>query len=156
MPANNISNLGRGSYILILHMERSTVVSVGKLGKWRFPAGYYAYVGSALGPGGLASRLKHHIGSTASPRWHVDYLRPVTRLTECWIREFQGHLEHQWASFLNQFNNTVRIFKGFGSSDCKCPSHLFHFSARPSYHLFKNGIKTGSGKHGPVRRVLLN
>jgi Uri superfamily endonuclease len=156
MQTDRLSKLGRGSYILILHLEHTNTISVGKRRKWCFPAGYFAYVGSALGPGGLASRLKHHICSTASPHWHIDYLRPGTRLIELWISEFPGHLEHQWAAFLYQFHKTVRIFKGFGCSDCKCPSHLFYFSGRPAFRRFKKGIASRSGKHGPIQRILLN
>ncbi len=65
MQTVQLSKLGQGSYILILHLNRPERIAVGKLGKCSFPAGYYTYVGSALGPGGLASRLKHHLHTTA-------------------------------------------------------------------------------------------
>ena len=137
MQAAQLSKLGHGSYILILHLKRKKIISVGKLGKCSFPAGYYTYVGSALGPGGLAARLKHHMHSNATHHWHIDYLRPGARLAEIWISEYEEHLEHLWATMLSQLNKTVRHFKGFGCSDCKCPSHLFHFPERPSFHIFK-------------------
>ncbi len=38
-------------------------IQIGKLGQFKFKKGYYAYVGSAFGPGGLNSRIKHHIES---------------------------------------------------------------------------------------------
>ncbi len=156
MQAAQLSKLGHGSYILILHLKRTKVISVGQLGKCSFPAGYYTYVGSALGPGGLAARLKHHMHSTATPHWHIDYLRPRARLVEIWIGEFEEHREHLWATMLNQLNETVRRFKGFGCSDCKCPSHLFHFPGRPSFQRFKKFVDSRPGKYGQIRRLLLN
>lgn len=156
MQAAQLSKLGHGFYILILHLKRTKVISVGKLGKCSFPAGYYTYVGSALGPGGLAARLKHHMYSTATPHWHIDYLRPRARPVEIWVSKFEEHLEHLWAAILNQLNETVRCFKGFGCSDCKCPSHLFYFPGRPSFHIFKKFVDNRPGKYGQIRRILLN
>jgi Uri superfamily endonuclease len=155
MQTAQLSKLGHGSYILILHLERTKIISVGKPGKCSFPAGYYTYVGSALGPGGLAARLKHHMHSTATPHWHIDYLRRRARLVEIWVSEFDEHLEHLWATMLNQLDETVRRFKGFGCSDCKCPSHLFHFPGRPSFHKFKKFVDSRPGKYGQIRRILL-
>ena len=156
MQVEQLPKLGQGTYILILHLIRTKVISVGKLGKCSFPGGYYTYVGSALGPGGLAARLKRHMHSTAIPHWHIDYLRPRARLVEIWISEFEEHLEHQWVTMLYQLNATARRFKGFGCSDCKCPSHLFYFQRRPSFLLFKKFVNSRPGKYGQIRRILLN
>ena len=156
MQLAQLPTLGQGTYILILYLKRTKVISVGKLGDCSFPGGYYSYVGSALGPGGLKARLKHHLHSTAIPHWHIDYLRPRTRLVEIWISESEEHLEHLWVTLLYQLNATVRRFKGFGCSDCKCPSHLFYFPGRPSFLLFKNCVASRPGKYGQLRRILLN
>jgi Uri superfamily endonuclease len=94
--------------------------------------------------------------STATPHWHIDYLRPKARLVEIWISEFEVHLEHLWATMLNQLNETVRRFKDFGCSDCKCPSHLFHFPGQPKFHIFKKCVDRTPGKYGQIRRILLN
>ncbi len=155
MQAAQLSKLGHGSYVLILNLKRTEVISVGKLGKCSFPAGYYTYVGSALGPGGLAARLKHHMHSPATPHWHIDYLRPRARLVEIWIGEFEEHREHLWATMLNQLNETVRRFKDFGCSDCKCPSHLVHFQRQPSFQRFKKLVDSRPGKYGQLRQILL-
>ena len=156
MHATQLSKLGHGTYILLFYLKRETVISVGKWGKYSFPVGYLAYVGSALGPGGLAARLKHHMHSTARPHWHIDFLRPRARLVEIWFSEFEKHLEHLWATMLNQLNATVRPFKGFGCSDCKCPSHLFYFPRRPSFRIFQKYVESSPGKYGQIRRMLVN
>ena len=38
----------RGAYLLILRLRRRRSVTVGKLGRFRFEAGYYVYIGSAM------------------------------------------------------------------------------------------------------------
>ena len=126
--------LGPGTYILILQLEHDQFIRVGKLGRFRFPTGYYAYVGSALGPGGLAGRLKHHLQSSKNPHWHIDYFRKEAVLIEVWAREDNRTLEHKWASALGKLDGAFVHAPGFGSSDCKCSTHLYYFQERPSLH----------------------
>jgi Uri superfamily endonuclease len=38
-------------YTLILFVSKETTATIGRLGKQRFPMGYYSYAGSALGKG---------------------------------------------------------------------------------------------------------
>ncbi len=156
MPATQLSHLGHGTYILILHLKRTEIISVGQLGTCSFPAGYYTYVGSALGPGGLSARLKRHMHSNARSHWHIDYLLPRARLAEIWISEFEARLEHRWAAVFNQLNPKVRRFKGFGCSDCKCPSHFFHHQGQPSFQRFKKSLDSRPDQYGKLRRILLN
>jgi Uri superfamily endonuclease len=52
-------------------------LSVGRLGEFDLVPGFYAYVGSAFGLGGLRARIGHHPESTAEPHWHIDYLLKV-------------------------------------------------------------------------------
>jgi hypothetical protein len=54
--------------------DRPIEIRVGRLGKLGFDTGIYAYVGSALGPGGVAARLSRHIAGARKDRWHIDYL----------------------------------------------------------------------------------
>ena len=42
-----------GTYVLLLHLPDNEQLTIGKLGTFDFPAGWYAYVGSAFGPGGV-------------------------------------------------------------------------------------------------------
>ena len=69
-----MSEPSKGTYALVLHLECTEEITVGKLGMFTFPAGYYLYVGSALGPGGLEARLARHRRRGKKLRWHIDYL----------------------------------------------------------------------------------
>ena len=46
-----------GTYILLLHAALERDVTIGAAGILSLRQGYYAYVGSAFGPGGLYARL---------------------------------------------------------------------------------------------------
>lgn len=119
-----------GIYILLLSGAAGEI-SVGALGPRQFATGYYAYAGSALGPGGL-SRVSRHIRLSRNkdrpPRWHIDYLLSDTRFRL--IRVYCGYtterLECQLANAL-----TLPAVTGFGSSDCTCPGHLFFSPDEP-------------------------
>ena len=51
----------RGTYVLLIHVPYLVQLSVGELGALELKAGYYAYVGSALG--GLEKRVERHLVS---------------------------------------------------------------------------------------------
>ena len=62
-----------GPYVLIASLDRVKSIEIGRLGKYQVVPGFYAYVGSAFGSGGLRARIGHHLESTAAPHWHIDY-----------------------------------------------------------------------------------
>jgi len=37
--------------------------------------GYYIYIGSAFGPGGVRARMLRHLRADKPKHWHIDYLR---------------------------------------------------------------------------------
>ena len=75
-----------GSYLLLLETRRAQHITIGKLGRFHFPKGYYCYTGSAMGPGGLAARLgRHKRLSNKTKRWHIDYLRSHSRYVGAWF-----------------------------------------------------------------------
>ena len=141
----------KGTYILILRLKRSQSITVGRLGGRRFPAGYYAYAGSALGPGGLTARLKHHMTIADRPRWHVDYLRRVAGLHAVWMLEMNNRREHQWAGVLGQMTGAKPV-PGFGCSDCRCPAHLFYFKKCPDIRRFVRKLPSLFPDDPPVRQ----
>jgi sugar fermentation stimulation protein A len=63
------------------------------------------------------------------PWWHVDYLRARTFLVEVGYRISPARREDLWASALRK--TADGYVPGFGNSDCRCASHLFHFFRRP-------------------------
>ncbi|NIR50425.1 GIY-YIG nuclease family protein [candidate division KSB1 bacterium] len=105
-----------------------------------FKIGYYAYVGSAFGAGGLAARINHHLSISNRPRWHIDYLRQKASIEQIWLTESSQKLEHDWARLLSQMDHARITVEGFGASDCRCASHLFYFRYRPSVSKFGDGI----------------
>jgi len=114
-----------GTYILCLQLKQPTKIAIGKLGIFDFKEGFYFYVGSAFGPGGIQARCGHHIKISTRPRWHIDYLRQHCDLQHIIYSDEHQQLEHQWAHFASSINSIETPIAGFGSSDCRCLSHLF-------------------------------
>jgi len=129
-----------GTYILILRASTRGHVRVGALGMLEIEPGFYAYVGSARGPGGLAARLGHHQRRTRSPHWHIDYLRRRTSLHEVWMAQGVADREHRWAQALASDRLTILPLPRFGASDCRCRSHLFRFKQRSSLSEFRRQL----------------
>ncbi len=125
-----------GTYALILKLARPATITVGKLGRFRFSAGWYAYAGSARGPGGLAARISRHTRSPKLLRWHVDYLRAHTHPVAAWYAVGTRKRECAWARALSNLTDASVPAPRFGASDCRCPTHLFHFAALPDLEAF--------------------
>jgi Uri superfamily endonuclease len=122
---------GKGTYVLILFLERAKRIQVGRLGKFYFPKGYFTYVGSALSPAGLTGRIIHHLNPIRRAHWHIDYLRKETGLVGVWFSLQPDRREHSWASLFRDMEKARVVVPGFGCSDCTCASHLFYFRKRP-------------------------
>ncbi|MEJ2061308.1 MAG: GIY-YIG nuclease family protein [Gammaproteobacteria bacterium] len=120
-----------GTYVLVLESAMQGDLTVGRFGTLPMTAGYYLYVGSAFGPGGLRARLGHHACPPARPHWHVDYLRRATRLAEVWFSTAPERLEAAWAECLGQLPAAEVPLPGFGARDRRGATHLFRFSRRP-------------------------
>ena len=120
-----------GTYVLILYLAEDRFIRVGRIGTFLFKKGFYAYVGSALGPGGARSRIGHHLGRSDWPRWHIDYLTRVISPAEAWVTVDPKRWEHPFAQRLHRSPESSTPVPGFGASDCRCRSHLFHFTGKP-------------------------
>ena len=111
----------KGSYILVLDLAENTQLTIGRLGSFRFPAGLYFYCGSALN--GLEARIRRHLRRDKKLHWHIDYLAAVAEVTEVWWVADQERWECRWAEAITGLGGGM-VAKGFGSSDCRCPTHL--------------------------------
>lgn len=120
-----------GTYILLLRLGTAATLAVGRRGTFGFPAGAYAYVGSAFGPGGLRGRLKHHLSPVARPHWHIDYLRAVAPVRAVYYHASATRHEHTWAAALLAAPGTTVPAPRFGASNCTCPAHLVRLAAPP-------------------------
>lgn len=61
-----------GTYALVLSCTSNIPIQVGRLGTMQLQHGYYVYVASALGPGGLCARIAHHEKPSRGPILGVD------------------------------------------------------------------------------------
>ena len=81
----------RGAYVLYFDIELPLTLQVGSLGSSVFPAGRYAYVGSARR--GIAARVLRHkrlaLQKEGKLHWHIDYLL-INRHTELAGRSSTG------------------------------------------------------------------
>jgi Uri superfamily endonuclease len=129
-----------GSYVLILHLAHPKTITVGRLGTFEFAAGWYAYAGSALGPGGLAARLAHHQRRGKAFHWHVDYLLAHAELAEIWWAVDNKRKECVWASALRSIPGARVPAPNFGASDCRCLTHLVYFNRCPAFSHFSRAL----------------
>ena len=125
-----------GAYVLLIHLENPKSIEVGRLGTIDFPAGWYAYIGSALN--GIAARVNRHLRHCKKLHWHVDYLLRKGQIDEVTWALSDQRLECRIADTLQQ--RGLPSIRRFGASDCRCPSHLFH---SPSYRLLQNEVSLG-------------
>jgi Uri superfamily endonuclease len=136
-----------GTYALVFKAKRKKRLKIGKLGTLNVKPGFYVYVGSAFGPGGLKARIGHHRKSSSRGHWHIDYLSKYLPPTEVWVTHDPTHREHHWSKVLSLAPGASIPLPGFGSSDCYCISHLHFFSSRPSGNYFRRKIHAGVDDH---------
>lgn len=132
-----------GTYVLVMHVPVPFSLLAGRLGERVLENGWYLYVGSAFGPGGLAARCGRHARTDKPMHWHIDYLREHSVLSEVWYRGGPHRLEHAWADILAVWKGNRVAWPGFGASDCRCPSHLWYRRARPRLAAFREAALDG-------------
>ena len=124
LDANDFGRLPgwiKGSYILLFELDTDRTLAAGSLPEGFFPVGYYAYVGSAMK--GIRSRLVRHHQANKKRHWHIDYLLTGHEVKGAVIQDGKERLECAAAERLADEFMSV---PGFGCSDCRCRSHLFH------------------------------
>ncbi|MDJ0740631.1 MAG: DUF123 domain-containing protein [Gammaproteobacteria bacterium] len=131
-------NADPGTCILLLRSAGPQHVQVGRWGRLDTRPGWYLYVGSAFGPGGVRARVARH--------WHVDYLRAVTTLDEVWYSDAARRLEHDWTAALAGLRGTGAT-NGIRRSDGACASHLLRSALPPASPVF---APIGESPAGPL------
>ena len=143
-----IASVEKGTYALLITLSEETAISVGRLGLFTFPPGYYIYVGSAQS--GLYPRVKRHLKGEKRLRWHIDYLLESAQVVEVWYAPGGESQECFWCQIAREMPQSETLAKGFGSSDCRCLSHLIYFPRPPSFVLFRERL----GERGwPLKRT---
>ncbi len=150
-----ILNSQPGTYALVLLPRRTETIRIGRLGELQLQAGFYVYVGSALGPGGVRARLHHHLHPSERPHWHIDYLKAHVEVEELWYCHARHTWEHQWARNLGTQPRASIPLAGFGSSDCNCESHLYYFPSCPSRTAFARSVQALDAERAQVRLLRL-
>jgi Uri superfamily endonuclease len=115
-----------GTYIVMLWLPARQHLTIGRLGAYDLPRGYYRYAGSAQR--GLASRLHRHLHGATTRHWHLDYLRPHARVMAWRAYADNSQPECQLAQRLLAWGQIV--IPRFGASDCSCPSQLLYYPRR--------------------------
>ncbi len=134
-----------GTYALICFLAQVRTIQVGKLGRFQFQRGYYLYIGSAFGPGGIKARVHRHLKKHKKQRWHIDYLRKHAHLDQVWYSKNPTRQECQWSQHFESIPCFSSPVPRFGSSDCHCRSHLFYCQKSPDLSVFPakaNSIKS--------------
>src|SRR5690242_9815575 len=92
----------KGTYALVMPLSKTSVIKLGQVGVIQFQSGWYVYVGSAFGPGGLKARTDRHKRTDKQKHWHIDYLRDIQPIAEIWFSYTRGNnAEHAWAQLLS-------------------------------------------------------
>lgn len=124
-----------GTYALILKSDFSAELQIGRWGRLDVKPGYYIYVGSAFGPGGVKARVSRHFREKKKMHWHIDYLREMASPVSAWCSYAQVNQEHDWAQLFAEMDGASSV-KSFGCSDCGCKAHLFRMAGRPDFEQF--------------------
>ena len=122
-----------GLYQLVIAVPRTQAVTIGRLGRFSFPSGYYVYTGSAKRR--LGSRVARHLRKRKKMRWHIDYLLRHGLVVE--VKKQSGGVlsECELSRSVGGIQGSRVVVRGFGSSDCGCSTHLFHFQRNPTQEL---------------------
>jgi endonuclease-3 len=126
----------KGLYTLMICVAGNLTVRTRRTA-FTFQKGLYLYVGSAMGPydNSLEARIARHLKKHKRNFWHIDYLLRSNKVAIKAVVYSQSakRSECKLASNLENQLNQVVLISGFGSSDCKCTSHLFH--VRPNVNF---------------------
>lgn len=127
-----------GVYALVMRLPRWTAFRAGALGMCVLPQGWYVYLGSARGPGGLRARVGRHLRRAGKrAHWHMDHLRPHVRIHAVWWTPAAEMHETDWVQAAATLPGARPGPPGFGAGDSPHPTHLFGFSRRPDVSRFQ-------------------
>jgi sugar fermentation stimulation protein A len=118
----------RGNYLILLELPETAPVELGSLGTITFASGWYVYAGSAQK--NLSQRVGRHLRKVRKQKhWHIDYLTPFAKTIKALPIMAYRNLECLLAGRLGELGG--RAIPRFGSSDCRCESHLYYFPDPP-------------------------
>ncbi len=116
----------KGNYILQMELRGSAEIAIGAARKHTFIAGFYLYIGSAYGGGGMQSRINRHLDKEKKLHWNIDYLTNRANIVSVWTITPPASIEHTIAARIFKNNILTAAMERFGSADCNCATHLFY------------------------------
>ena len=112
-----------GAYIVCLHLPSIVEIAKPRLPISWLSSGWYFYVGSARGSGGIRARLKRHFQADKRLHWHIDQL--TVKADKIAALALADGRECEIVDKLLRSGCFSIPIAGFGSSDCReCKSHL--------------------------------
>ncbi|MCA1684684.1 MAG: GIY-YIG nuclease family protein, partial [Planctomycetia bacterium] len=145
--------------------------TVGALGTFDFEAGFYCYIGSAFGPGGVRARTaRHRAQNLVKKLWNIDHMKPPFEAVEVWWTNDPTRRECSWSAVLASTPGFCCPAPGFGSHDCRvnradgvgspggrlCRAHLYRSTGRPDVADFARRLGRLVPGHAPVYRQELD
>jgi len=121
----------KGTYILIFDIPE-TRIRIGALGITDLKEGTYCYIGSAMN--GLDQRIGRHLSKEKKIHWHIDHLTKICLNIEAYESAEHGIAECELGKIVLE-NGGVGCVRGFGCSDCGCPTHLFFLTGESKEKL---------------------
>lgn len=108
-------------YAIHLEITCKKNIEVGRLGIYPFKKGIYIYIGSAKR--NILARINRHKQVNKLLKWHFDYLRPHGTILK--IITYENSIgECHLAEKIRKEEGGGFPIRKFGSTDCKCYSHL--------------------------------
>lgn len=127
----------KGSYLLLIKLNEDRNIKYGIRKNNLFKKGYYVYVGSALN--NLEKRIQRHLRSNKKKHWNIDFFLEYGIIINVYYKENVYREECYIAGLLKDIFLPIL---NFGSSDCKCKTHLFYISQyKLKNFLRKNKMK---------------
>lgn len=127
----------KGSYLLLIKLNEDEHIRFGIKNNYFFKKGYYIYVGSALN--NLEKRIERHLKIIKKKYWHIDYFLDYGNITNIYYKENNYKEECHISKLLKEIFLPI---SNFGSSDCKCRTHLF-YGSKNKFKIFtiKNNME---------------
>ncbi|UYP44336.1 hypothetical protein NEF87_000621 [Candidatus Lokiarchaeum ossiferum] len=123
MEAKKITS---GTYILWIDLAQLSHIKIGKLGNIKFQQGNYVYIGSAMNSQ-LKNRVLRHLKPSTMKKnhWHIDFFLASNFTQIKKITLIPSHQKEECSVSQQMRQKMDYEVTNFGSSDCKCSSHLY-------------------------------
>lgn len=114
----------KGVYLLVLNLSEWQKISAGILPDTEFQPGIYLYIGRAKR--NLQARIQRHLKNEKKLFWHIDYFLQKAEIREIWVKSGAFGECQILRQIKNLREDASFPAQKFGSSDCRCCSHLIY------------------------------